>query len=199
MVQIPPVIDGYGRSGLDWSKPYPPLFHKLGDWCQAYLETPREIQFKRLAESICNLSESLLESDQKNASPGFHELGHCLMFLQESEDACIAFQQHILKVDEDGNPVHGVVCNLCDSSTDIKGTRFVCKSCPDQDLCEFCVQNYEHDTSVRRCRWHRFLHVPGPDWKKTEVQDSLTYGIKEWLKGLVEHYGECRMREENCD
>ena len=109
------------------------------------------------------------------------------MFLHKHKDARIAFQQQIVRVDK-GWPIHNIICNVCGTNELIKGLRFVCKTCPDQDRCESCMQHYAEDTEIRCCRGHTFLQIPGSEWNSSEVREGSEKGINEWLKALMEQY-----------
>lgn len=181
----PSLIDGYGRSAMDWAQLDEVLFRKIAVCLQEYLETSRAIQIHQLKQSIYTLPQSLLEAGQKDVSPGFYELGHCLMFLHKYDDARIAFRHQIVR-DDEGRPIYNVFCNICKG--EITGLRFVCQTCPDQELCELCMQHYAKDTTTRCCRGHTFLQIPGPEWNDSEVKESSEKGTNEWLKALTEQH-----------
>ncbi|KAJ9654756.1 hypothetical protein H2198_006274 [Neophaeococcomyces mojaviensis] len=183
----PSLVDGYGRCAMDWANLDETLSQKVAGCAQGSIEISYEIQVNKLKQSIYTLSRSLLEADQKTVSPGLHELGHCLMFLQNYGDARIAFQHQIVQVDK-GDPIHHATCNTCGSNESIKGLKFVCQTCPDQDRCEPCMQGYANDLKMRCCRGHTFLQIPGPGWNAAEVGEGLEQGTKEWLKALMERY-----------
>jgi hypothetical protein len=86
------VLDGYGKSALDWAFMDQAMFHELGKRSFPYVPTLDTVRVESLRRSIWQLSERLLEAKRRRISPGFHELGHCLMFLQQFDDACLGFE-----------------------------------------------------------------------------------------------------------
>ena len=93
--------------------------------------------------------------------PGYHDLGHCLMYLQEPTEALTAYQQQILAPSNDSDVIHNVVCDICESIT-ICGIRYVCTTCPDVDLCGSCRGKYDGSVFPKGCYGHDFMSVPGP-------------------------------------
>jgi Zinc finger, ZZ type len=143
----PSIIDGYGRSALDWASMNQSMFNLMGKWCSIYIPTSHKIQVQSLHQIICQLSERLLETKQKETSPGFHELGHRLMFLQDFDEAGLSFQEQIVEGNDDGSPVHEVHCDICNESN-IVGSRFVCRICPDTDICADCMRQYPQEDTL---------------------------------------------------
>ncbi|ERF73035.1 hypothetical protein EPUS_07129 [Endocarpon pusillum Z07020] len=93
----PSILDGYGKSALDWACMNPNIFTLMWEWRSIYIPTSQMMQIQSLHQSIRQLSERLLETKLKGTSPGFYELGHCLMFLQEFEQANFSFQQQVVE------------------------------------------------------------------------------------------------------
>ena len=114
------------------------------------------------------------------------------MFLQQAGQARSSFEQQILKVNEDGSLVHGVYCDLCIDESHIVGPRFVCRTCPDVDLCVTCMQKYPYEDRLQTCRGHEFLEVSETLSQSvgTESTKAIPEGIREWLRRLVERYSE---------
>jgi hypothetical protein len=119
-------------------------------------------------------------------------LGRCLVFLQQFGKAHCAFRQQVLRYTEDGDPVHNVRCNLCDEKPNIIGTRFVCMTCADVDLCATCMQKYPDEQKLRMCQNHKFLEVGGSlsHSKDSESTKESSQHVQEWLRGLLKHYSE---------
>ncbi len=121
-------------------------------------------------------------------------LGHCLVLLQDFDEAYTACRQG-LKVRLEGGHVvvhHHATCDLCPNRREIKGSRFVCKTCPDMDLCESCMADYERRDMTQMCHGHSFLKIDkenvedGPSDQVNELGESR---IK-WLKRLAQKYKE---------
>jgi hypothetical protein len=120
-----------------------------------------------------------------------HELGHCLMFLQNNSAAYYSFQQEVTRNKEDGGAVHNVSCNKC-SKSGFMGVRYVCRTCPDTDLCGSCMDLYTREGGSKTCHNHQFLDVsllpPHSDGNVTT--DAIPSIVQEWLKKLLITYGE---------
>jgi ankyrin repeat protein len=182
------LIDCYGRSGLDWASEDEPLFTKMTIQQPEYAVTSLSEQCQVLRESVRFLLRTLMHS---SGIDGFHDLGHCLLFLQDLDNASKAFEQQIITSPKQGVITHDVSCNFC-FSPNIRGMRYICRTCPDIDLCSSCMETYENASSTRRCRHHSFLQIPSEQWNDIygdEVNHSG--GLREhWLAQMVEKYGE---------
>jgi hypothetical protein len=182
------VIDGYGKTALDWASMNDALFRQLGK--PSYLPTPDAVRVEAVRRSIQRLSEDLLKTKRRRISPGFHELGHCLLFLELLDEARVSFQQQITKLDEEGSPIHEVCCNICEVS-DISGHRYVCKMCPDFDVCSSCMPKY-HQVHTSACHDHEFFEI---SWSPSctneqENTDTISDNVQEWLGRLIGRYAE---------
>jgi hypothetical protein len=163
----------------------------MGKHSSTYVPTFDAVRVETLRRSICQLSKGLLETKRRRMRPGFYELGHCLIFLQQFDDACFSFQQEIAKLNEEGSPIHEVRCNICNES-DLIGSRFVCKTCSEVDMCAPCMQKYPHVGKMRACQNHEFLAVsrPSPHSNEPEGIDAIPDDVQGWLRRLVVCYSE---------
>ena len=100
-----------------------------------------------LKHSLCQLLRSEqchalgidISSQQEIHQLRYNVLGHCLSRLGHHGEARIAFEQQI----DYFEIKHSVTCERCEES--IRGSRFVCYSCKDVDLCQSCVKCYSSD------------------------------------------------------
>ncbi len=191
-------LDGYGRTALDWACASPANFQQFDKYWPRYVPTPEALRVEALHRSIHRLSRRLLDKKLPRTSPGFYELGHCLVFLGRVEDACFCFQQQIFMFDGDGRPVHDASCDLCDMSN-LTGTRFVCKICPSIDLCAACMEEYPGKDKMPLCQNHEFFPVSqvSPSEDKPEGPELIGEKVQEWLRHLIAHYGKSEMQVAN--
>jgi Zinc finger, ZZ type len=132
----PFLLDCYGRTALDWTSLYPLCFAKMGNFVNSYKPTPIYVQQKCLWESVQSATQML-----KTSEPGktylWARLGHRLLFLHDDASVSISFHQCCTLDSKIGEQTHGARCNLC--STSISGIRYICKTCPEFDLCTLCM------------------------------------------------------------
>ena len=157
----------------------------MGTWCDRYKAPDVEIQLKHLKSSIRTSAAHLRDSSGSFSSCRFHHLAHCLLFLDDEEAACVAFERQITKC-ADGIIKHNVFCNLCGPSTMITGERHVCRSCPNVDLCHSCKKKYDRGASVPGCVRHKFLRIPRDNWRElaADTLDESGLSIDQWLGHL---------------
>jgi ankyrin repeat protein len=181
------VLDGYGNTALDWASTDDAIFHQLAK--PSYVPTPESVRVETVRRSIRRLAENLLEIKRRKIYPGFYELGRCLLILQQVDEACISFQQQIVKLNEEVDPVHHVGCNICKKSY-FSGPRFVCKVCPDVDLCSTCMPK-DHNVEMGACHDHEFLEISwsSSDGHGPEAGDAISDDVQEWLREVLVRYG----------
>lgn len=88
---------------------------------------------------------------------------------------------------------HAAIC--CDGSEisgrepkNIKGTRYICRTCEDTDFCEPCMLKYDQrNLRVSHCQEHRFftvapLSAAASDFGTT-IEEQIAFFTKE-LKGI---------------
>ncbi|KAL9613019.1 MAG: hypothetical protein Q9167_002409 [Letrouitia subvulpina] len=170
-------VDSYGRTCADWlSLLLPNSMHELAFEFDKKNSIPAETG---LQQAVVKISSSLLSTCDDTVTtvyPGFGTLGRCLLFLGMDEEAKFAFEQAVTEDSNSEQLAHGVICDICDQNP-IKGARFVCRTCPDTDLCSRCMFKYPNLNSLAVCKNHGFIEVNPHDFKRH--QDSR---IKEWLK-----------------
>ena len=187
----PELVDLYGRSCFDSVHPDKDMLSKLGGYRSSYTPTSFEAQERRLRQAVRELVTALLPdpNHRDGRRLDYHYLGHCLLRLNDFEEARTSFEQQIKNVFSKHEPRHNILCHHCDGE-EIVGSRFVCYACADIDLCSAHMKQYKSNPPDPRCRKHRFLEVPGPKWKgygNGRVND-LSETIDEWLARLLMRY-----------
>ena len=187
----PQTFDLYGQTCLDWAFQDKDLFRRLGGQ-KSYRPTSYVTQRRHLEETVRKLLITLLQSSERQDGRriNYHYLGHCLLRLKDVEEARTSFEQQIKNVFSKHEPRHNILCHRCEGE-DITGSRFVCHTCADVDICNSHMSQYESKSPDPGCKKHQFLEVPGPQWKTfgngkvNEVGET----IDEWLARLLLRYG----------
>lgn len=124
---------------------------------------PCQVQPADLQEAIQGLCP-LLNGRSFVDAYFFNDLGHSFKYLGETELALAAFRRYMKTETETLQAVHdGIACDGCDRYP-ILGSRFVCMTCPDLDLCLTCRDKHRSDSPIASCVTHEFLEVPGADY-----------------------------------
>ena len=185
----PQLFDLYGQTCLDWALQDHDLLRRLGGQ-KSYRPTSLFSQKRLLKETVRKLATTLLQNSDRQGGRkiDYHYLGHCLLRLQDFEEARTSFEQQIKNIFSKDEPRHNILCHLCD---DIFGSRYVCRTCADIDLCSTHMRAYKSKSPDPRCRKHQFLEVPGPHWKDlgNEKVNAAGESIDEWLRRLLFKYG----------
>ncbi len=179
------MLDGYGYSSLDWAALYEPQLQKMGTSTDECSPTSLDIRVEWLQKSVRFLAQNLLDTEQV-LGLGYHDLGHCLMFQGHLEDARVAFEQQVLEVSSDGPIIHNVTCNGHRNEFGLKGTRFVCKTCPDIDLCSICIAQYKQGSVIAYCHGHEFLEIGGQQGDDQRLARQSGEAAKDWLRKLLD-------------
>lgn len=140
---------------------------------------------------IATIAKRLVARKTRTEQPGFHELGHCFIFLQRFADSIFSFQQQIILWNEADDPVCHVFCDNCPTLTKIVGVRYVCEVCPDVDLCAVCMRQYIDAKWLNHCKNHPFLLVPALERDSRPIQPTkvLPDNVHTWLRRLVLEFG----------
>ena len=185
------VHDVYGRTALEWAQNDKHLRRQLrvGDSNQLDTIPPRKRMIK---SSILHLIPPLLKdfSRKHGRRVEFHYLGHCLLQLNEVEEARTSFEQQILDPFAKHEPEHNILCASCKAQNNIRGSRFVCFTCADMDLCQTHRKSHLSKPHDPRCRKHQFLEVPGPEWQffGNGTVNQAGEDVQQWLKRLLLSY-----------
>lgn len=177
--------DCFGRSCLDWARSYEPMLDLLTMGHPEYQFTP-----KHESDAILRRSVNQLVAPAYESSLQYRTLGRCFLHLDAESDARTTFEQMILSKPGDPRLIQKEFCKMCDSDDEIIGPRFICRTCPDIDLCESCHQNYNRGAKLMACRGHNFLQVPGDTWRDRamDVVNDEGESREQWLDRLRQDY-----------
>ena len=192
--------DGYGKSSFEWIQ----LNQHLRERVSNLLTSPPDVQLNsathHLRQSIRILSSRLLDNNGQPIWPGYHSLGNCLIYLQESAEALTAYEQQILAPSNDSDVTHDVTCDICKSYL-IRGVRYVCLTCPDSDLCGSCRSKYNESVLSNGCCEHEFMSVPGPAFagQNSNIVNASGETRITWLKRIKDTFGVSLQEYEDVD
>jgi ankyrin repeat protein len=179
----PRLLDGFGSNVLDWSLTYAPAQQIMQTLLRNYQATSSRISSERLTATL-----QMVLRKRPSDEIRLDGLGRLLLRAGHDVDAVVPFERDILTVRQGRIAVHKGHCDIC--SNTVRGTRFVCRTCPDIDLCEKCYNEYERGASIRTCREHHFLRVPGSSWPGFEAPHVNGAGetFQEWLDRLRDEW-----------
>ena len=125
----------------------------------------------------------------------FSLLGKELIHVDDDENAIYSYQRRLDWVWYEGTRAlsHSTTCDSCGTDPIIKSSRYVCRICPDFDLCHACYERYTRGIySERTCKVHSFLPVPIPTFSSKEEPDFAVEvdreAIHKWLNLLEAKY-----------
>ena len=151
-------LDPFGYSPLEWAFRTPELYQHL----QAFLQKANpKTEATRRAKRNSVILEAIQQFKQYDQGPSewaISVLGRLLLFNGDESNACFALWQGMQMVD--GSINHSIWCNLCGPGKEILGTRYICRQCPDVDLCHSCMEVYGMHATVPGCCNHAFLSFP---------------------------------------
>ena len=178
--------DLFGRNAFDYVIANFPRRPKGG--AENVLEHSK--QRSNLISVIAKLKEGFEHLDLN-----FVLLGKELIYLNDDENAIYSYQRRIDWSCFEGMqvPSHMANCNSCDTGSLIRSSRYVCRTCPDTDLCHTCYDRYTRRIySERTCKTHVFLRVPIPTFSAKEISNFAIEvdreAIHHWLDLLEAKY-----------
>ena len=178
--------DFFGRSAFDYIIANFPRHPKGG--AEKVLEHSK--QRSNIISIIAKLKEGFEHLDLN-----FCLLGKELIYLDDDENAIYSYQRRIDWSWFEGMRVlsHMADCNSCDTGSLIRSSRYVCRTCPDTDLCHTCYDRYTRRIySERTCKTHAFLRVPIPTFSAKEISNFAVEVDREalyhWLDLLEAKY-----------
>ena len=138
-----------------------------------------------LKRTLLDLATRIKEGKAKSLSD-FNYLAHCFLLNGMADDARLAYQQRVLL---QGDPPTDVpCCDTCRANQTKFDPFFVCKTCPDTDLCERCMEKYDTDDRkdvLKICGDHEFLRVVASE---AEFLPTDTEAFDQWLDRIVEEF-----------
>lgn len=191
----PFVLDGLGRTSMDWALQSPTMKEIMLPYCKDYTPTDPAVTTRILRRNIARIISKLLcEEQASDEDLDFSNLGRSLVLLADLPEACTAYERDITKHTWMNEPVHPAICDSdsCSRNGSILGARYVCLVCPDKDFCSNCVQRYKNETLNECCQGHGFLVVPGENYESLAEGKVNEAGEtkEEWLGRLARTYRE---------
>lgn len=187
----PAIRDIYGRTGFDWAVSKPSILcikgrHSTSD---SFTSGRGSAQETILYQSITRLIQMIQEDPWNIETSYFHLLGHCFLCLSEAELARICFEcqsEPLLWQKRDNNSY--AICSVCLER--IPGPRFVCRSCPDTELCVSCMEEYGNSGKHGLCYEHNFLEVHNENRERLREglvnEEGLLFD--DWLQQLAKRF-----------
>ena len=125
-----------------------------------------------------------------------HSVGKQLLLLEHDDMAAKCFNVILKywKMSENGKEDQPAACDGCaihgSEQRNINGTRYVCRTCANTDLCEACWQRHDAgDLSLLDCKAHRFFAIlpllVSAQTSENSVKEQVSFFTEE-LEGLLE-------------
>ena len=178
--------DFYGRSAFDYIIANFPR--------RPYGRAENVLEHSKQRANIVSVIAKLKEGFER-LDLNFSLLGKELIYLDDDENAIYSYQRRIDWSWFEGMQVlsHLADCDSCGPASLIQSSRYVCRTCPDIDLCQTCYDRYTHGIySKRTCKTHAFLRIPIPTFGAKEVSNFAlevdSEAIHHWLDLLEAKY-----------
>ncbi|KAL4862323.1 ankyrin repeat-containing domain protein [Aspergillus spectabilis] len=186
-------LDLYGRTALDYLPHVRPALHnKILERWQQNLETDPTQRFWALTRSVIILSNNILLSHHGSSECDFYlyALGKCLLYLGNEQAAKTVFALQGEHRDHENARYITVKCKRCRQNPTVAGGRWVCKKCPEVDLCARCASHYaDFLIASKTCVAHQMLKVRVEDQNGIEFDGVDRSSSKQgWLEGLIKLY-----------
>ena len=175
-------VDRYGMKCSDWLKRLRPdlqvpqsAYHNAGDLSAG----PNMPRLRRtVLEEATKIREDMSIGD-------FYTLAHCFLLLGMEEDAKIAYQERALLPRDYTN--NSPSCDTCGTVQNVTDPFFMCKVCPDTDLCESCMKEYERKCVAAQphCRAHEFLKIVGSE---ADFRPDESEAFNQWLGRIMDDF-----------
>ena len=193
------VTDCFGMNCMDWAAlnyfTHPALEKKKRQIKQT---TPKQ-RDEALSRNIAKLAQTLLDSSSRLESPYVSDsMGRCLLRAGNTLDALRALQIHSIAstsaaaVSSVDDLTYDAACSLCGAEK-IIGVRYLCKVCPDYDLCTCCMEKLQSKREkLNGCVDHEYLELANIYWTgpKTDHLDNVVWRngdgelVDDWLERL---------------
>lgn len=177
-------VDCFGMTCLGWLRRLRPShrvsLQKSNETVGIHLDPDMAILRHTIASVAARLKRTLAKS-----AHCFYTLGQCFLRLNLDVEAAIAYQQSLLL--QDGHVDTRPVCDICDTSANMVDPWYVCKVCPEIDLCANCMDKQSEQGLRDVCRHHYFLRIIGIECR---IQSGQTEVLDRWLDKIVKQYGD---------
>ncbi|KAL4882986.1 ankyrin repeat-containing domain protein [Aspergillus karnatakaensis] len=181
-------LDLYGRTALDYiPDTNPALRNGMLDHWKQHPKPNRTEQQRTLHRTVKVLFNNLSLSPSHQSSPEtdihLYALGKSLLYLDNEQAAKTVFTLQGDPKDCENARYSTVNCRRCRKNPTVSGGRWVCKTCPDVDLCSRCARAYaDYLIASPSCVAHQFLEIRPEDqiglgrdggWKWSATKDLL--------------------------
>lgn len=175
----PWLLDGFGRSALDWTSTYPPARRAFASQYRDYRATSTQVTNERREQTI----RDLLQTERSERLP-FGVFGRLLLRSGHESDGLTALKN-----------CRDAICDLCLEPA--RALRYVCGTCTDTDLCEECFGRYNKGEYIRSCREHKFLELQIPDGGTSGELfiNALGETFEQWLHRLRDQWQDAQKFE----
>ncbi|PVH67323.1 hypothetical protein DL98DRAFT_18677 [Cadophora sp. DSE1049] len=179
-------LDPFGYSPLEWAFRTPELSYTntCKPFCRRRIPKRKPTRRAKRNSVILEAIQQFKQYDQGPSEWAISVLGRLLLFNGDESNACFALWQGMQMVD--GSINHSIWCNLCGPEKEILGTRYICRQCPEVDLCHSCMEVYGMHATVPGCCNHAFLSFPKAEKcdlaAKSRSMQKLSLG--KWLDQL---------------
>jgi hypothetical protein len=170
----------------------PALHGKISERWQQQLETDSTQRLWTLTRSVIILANNILLSHHGSTEYDFYlyTLGKCLLYLDNEQAAKTIFAlQGEPRVYENARYAT-VKCKRCIQTPTVAGGRWVCKTCPEVDLCARCARHYaDFLIASKSCVAHQMLEIRAEDQGGIEFDEvGRSFPKQGWLECLIEFY-----------
>ncbi|KAL5332562.1 ankyrin repeat-containing domain protein [Aspergillus crustosus] len=188
-------LDIYGRTALDYIPHFRPEIRNkiLAHWNDHSTSDPAE-QTRILRKNTTILAGNILNSEQSPIEYDFHlyTLAKCLLYLDNESAARTIFASQAETQDTEAGEARytTVKCKRCRQHPTVAEGRWVCKTCPNVDLCAACARHYaDFLISSKSCVAHEMVEIRAGDRCALGVGEGGRARVDdELLRGLIQLY-----------
>jgi hypothetical protein len=186
------LADPFGYSPLEYASRDPEFFRGINPvFQQKYIPASEAERQRKRRSSILAAIRLAKNTDGRIQNPDIYYLGRQLLFFGDEENALWGILRNASLKGQSLR--HCAYCNICQSQKDdekIEGTRFICRKCPQVDLCDSCMVKYLNGATLPGCRGHDFFRIPRADKDDlvAEFQEVQKMPLNEWLEQLLAKY-----------
>jgi ankyrin repeat protein len=191
--------DGYGLSCMDWASAKESIFELMKPFCRKTYQPADEMMTSMaVKKSIVRLAGTMLKFGPYKHDNQSYQLAKVLLFRNDVSEARTAIALYV-SAKFNGR----YVCDMCYEGLDItcdvcsdviEGDCYMCRRCPDIDICSACHLNSRGSPEIRLCRGHQFdcIELPPPEailFDEDDVVNERGESREQWLTRLMDSYG----------
>ena len=172
-------MDCWGMKCSDWLKRLRPHLKVPQSMSQEIDDTPVSPDMSVLRRTLFDFATKIRRDEAKTPSD-FYRLARCFLLLGMEDDAKTALHQVVLLQEHCSMDL--MWCDKCSATPNKVDPFFLCKTCPDTNLCKTCMEEHNKEGALKICRDHDFLGIVASE-AKIRPDDTEAYG--QWLDGIV--------------